>query len=159
MTGGLSLGVWREGYFQGRLAWTLEQAGVTAGLALLIGGPLAYLLSRYRLPGQGALLRLLLLPFVTPTLVAALGLRSLFGPRGLSGLDLSDTPLLIVLGNLFFNLPLVVRLGHAGFSRLPPDLLAAARTLGASGPRAALGVALPLALPGLAAGGVLVFRY
>ena len=157
--GGASLGILGQPYFQGRLLWTFTQATLTALLALCIGGPLAYLLARYYLPGKGLLLRLLLLPFVTPTLVAALGLLSLFGPRGLTGLDLSETPTLIVLGNLFFNLPLMIRLGYAGFMRVPPNLNAAARTLGASGWQAALGVSLPLAWPGLAAGTVLVFLY
>ena len=157
--GGASLGILGQPYFQGRLLWTFWQAALTAVLALAIGGPLAYLLARFHLPGKGLLLRLLLLPFVTPTLVAALGLLSLFGPRGLTGLDLSETPTLIVLGNLFFNLPLMVRLGYAGFLRVPPNLNAAARTLGASGWRAALDVSLPLAWPGLAAGAVLVFLY
>lgn len=157
--GGLSLGVWRQAYFQERLTWTLTQAGLTAGLALLIGAPLAYLLARYRVPGQATVLRLLLLPFVTPTLVAALGLTALFGPRGLLPWDLSDTPALLILGNLFFNLPVMVRLAHAGFARVPPGALAAARTLGAGSWRAALTVALPLAAPGLAAGAILVFLY
>ncbi|MGY2894980.1 ABC transporter permease [Deinococcus sp. UYEF24] len=157
--GGASLGILGQPYFQGRLLWTFTQASLTAGLSLALGGPLAYLLARYHLPGKDTLLRLLLLPFVTPTLVAALGLLSLFGPRGLTGLDLSETPTLIVLGNLFFNLPLVVRLGYAGFLRVPPGLHAAARTLGASGWRAAFSVSLPLAWPGLAAGAVLVFLY
>ena len=157
--GGLSLGILGQPYFQGRLGWTLVQAALSALLALFIGGPLAYLLSRARVPGTALLLRLLLLPFVTPTLVAALGLLSLFGPRGLLHLDLSDTPALLILGNLFFNLPLMIRLSYAGFLRVPPNLVGAARTLGASGWRSAFTVALPLAWPGLAAGVVLVFLY
>ncbi|MFC4453279.1 iron ABC transporter permease [Deinococcus sonorensis] len=157
--GGLRLGVWADPYFLGRLGWTLTQALLTTVLAAVLGGPLAYLLSRYRLPGQDLLLRVLLLPFVTPTLVAALGLSSLFGPHGLTHLDLSDTPALLILGNLFFNLPLMVRLAHAGFVRVPPMLVGAARSLGASGARAAWEVAVPLALPGVLAGMVLVFLY
>ncbi|GGR00576.1 ABC transporter permease [Deinococcus ruber] len=157
--GGLSVGILAQPYFEKRLAWTLEQAALSALLALVIGGPLAYLLSRARVPGTALLLQLLLLPFVTPTLVAALGLLSLFGPRGLLHLDLSGTPTLLILGNLFFNLPLMIRLAYAGFLRVPPTLIGAARTLGASGWRSALTVALPLAWPGLAAGAVLVFLY
>ena len=161
--GGVNLGVWRDPYFLERLGWTLTQAAGTAGLALLVGAPLAYLLSRYEVPGKGAFLRLLLLPFVTPTLVAVLGLTALAGPHGwltrLTGLDLSETPALLIWGNLFFNLPVMIRLAYGGFARVPPGLIGAARTLGASGARAAWDVALPLALPGLAAGAVLVFLY
>lgn len=163
LEGGLNLEVWRDPYFQQRLGWTLTQATVTAALALLLGAPLAYLLSRFEVPGKRLFLRLLLLPFVTPTLVAVLGLSALLGPGGWltrwSGVDLSETPVLLVLGNLFFNLPVMIRLAYGGFSRVPPGLLGAARTLGASAWRAALGVALPLALPGLAAGAILVFLY
>jgi thiamine transport system permease protein len=161
--GGVNLAVWQDPYFLGRLAWTLTQATASALLALALGAPLAYLLSRYAVPGKSALLRLLLLPFVTPTLVAVLGLTALLGPRGWLtgplGLDLEGTPALLILGNLFFNLPVMIRLAYGGFSRVPPQLTGAARTLGASGLRAALTVALPLALPGLSAGFILVFLY
>ena len=161
--GGIRLEVWREGYFQGRLLWTLGQAGVTAAVAALLGVPLAYLLARYRLPGGGLLLRLSLLPFVTPVLVAVLGLNALLGPHGwltpYLPFSLEHGPALILLGNLFFNLPVMVRLTYGGFSRIAPETLQAARTLGASGGQAALTVGLPLALPGIAAGAILTFLY
>ncbi|UBV43294.1 iron ABC transporter permease [Deinococcus taeanensis] len=163
LEGGVTLSVWADPYFQGRLGWTLAQAAVTAGLAAGLGVPLAFLLSRFQVRGSTLFLRLLLLPFVTPTLVAVLGLSALLGPQGwgtrLLGVDLSDTPALLVLGNLFFNLPVMVRLSYAGFTRVPPGLLGAARSLGASGWRAAWEIALPLALPGVLAGTVLVFLY
>ncbi|WP_420596324.1 ABC transporter permease [Deinococcus sp.] len=161
--GGVNLNIWREPYFLGRLGWTLTQAGLTVLLAALIAWPLAYLLSRYAVPGKVGLLRLLLLPFVTPTLVAVLGLSALWGPHGwltlLTGLDISESPALIILGNLFFNLPIMLRLAYGGFARVPSSLVGAARTLGAGQARAALTVALPLAAPGLAAGAILVFLY
>ncbi|MEF2278705.1 iron ABC transporter permease [Deinococcus sp. YIM 134068] len=163
LEGGVNLAIWQDPYFTGRLTWTLAQATLTALIALIVGAPLAYLLSRYSVPGKRLLLRLLLLPFVTPTLVAVLGITALLGPRGwltaLLGVDLEGTPALLILGNLFFNLPVMVRLAYGGFSRVPPALTGAARTLGASGLRAAWTVALPLALPGLAAGFILVFLY
>ncbi|MDL2344548.1 ABC transporter permease subunit, partial [Deinococcus sp. MIMF12] len=144
--GGVNLGVWQDPYFLGRLTWTLGQASASALIALLLGAPLAYLLSRHAVPGKELLLRLLLLPFVTPTLVAVLGLSALLGPQGWVsrplGLDLGETPALLILGNLFFNLPVMIRLAYAGFSRVSPGLTGAARTLGASGWQAARTVAL-----------------
>ena len=161
--GGVNLNIWTQPYFLGRLGWTLTQAGITVLLAALIAWPLAYLLSRYRVPGKIGLLRLLLLPFVTPTLVAVLGLSALWGPRGwltqLTGLDISESPALIILGNLFFNLPIMLRLAYGGFARVPPNLIGAARSLGAGNLSAALSIGLPLAAPGLAAGAMLVFLY
>ncbi|WP_309572877.1 iron ABC transporter permease [Deinococcus sp.] len=163
LEGGVNLTVWRDPYFLGRLAWTLAQAAGTAVIALLLGAPLAYLLSQFDVPGKALFLRLLLLPFVTPVLVAVLGLSALLGPQGWvtrwTGVDISDSPWLLILGNLFFNLPVMIRLSYGGFSRVSPGVLGAARSLGASAWRAAWGVALPLALPGVAAGAVLVFLY
>lgn len=160
---GVSWQVWQDPYFQGRLWWTLGQATLTAAIALLIGGPLAYLLSRYDVPAKALLLRVLLLPFVTPTLVAVLGISALLGPQGwLSrplGLELDGTPTLIIVGNLFFNLPVMIRLCYGSFARVSPNLIGAARTLGAGSWRSALGIALPLALPGIAAGVMLVWLY
>lgn len=157
--GGLDVGLWSDSYVQGRLAWTFGGALLSALLAVGIGVPLAWGLARYRVPGAALLLRALLLPFVTPTLVAAMGLVALVGPRGWLGLDLSETAAIVVLGNLFFNLPLVVRLSYAAFARVPSDLEGAARSLGASPLSAFVRVTLPLAAPGILAGAVLVFLY
>jgi len=157
--GGAAWGVWLDPYYVERLTWTVTQASVSTVLALAAGVPLAYLLARYDVPFGGALLRVLLLPFVTPTLVAAMGLTALFGPRGLVGVDLTESPVIVILGNLFFNLPLVVRLAHAGFTRVPASVTQAARTLGDTAWRAAARITLPLALPGVLAGAVLVFLY
>ena len=80
-----------------------------------LGLPLAWVLARFEFAGRTLVLRLLMLPFVVPTLVAALGVLALWGPRGVLsgwlGVNLQDTPWLLLYGNLFFNLCLVVRAG------------------------------------------------
>ncbi|MBB6097137.1 thiamine transport system permease protein [Deinobacterium chartae] len=153
------LAVLSDPYFAGRLGWTLAQALITTAATLLLGVPAAAALARYDFPGKAALLRALLIPFVVPTLVAALGLLALFGPHGLSGLNLQGSAALVLLANLFYNLALVVRLTHGALRRLPPSVLEAARTLGSSRLRALWRVALPLALPGILAAASLVFLY
>lgn len=156
---GIDWGVWGDPYFVGRLRFTVWQAALSALSCALLAVPLGYLLARYRFRGTRTLLSVLLLPFVTPTLVAAMGLLALFGPRGLTPFDLSGTWVLIVLGHVFFNLPVVLRLSHAGFARLPAGALAAARSLGASPLRAFFTVALPVAAPAVLAGTLLAFLY
>ena len=104
-----------ERYTLNKLLWTFSSALVSTLLCLLIAWPTALVLSSYRFGGKAALLRALLLPFVVPAPVAGLGLLALYGNRGLTGLDLQDTAALVVLGNLFYNLPLCVRLLYAGF--------------------------------------------
>ncbi|OHX11303.1 ABC transporter permease [Chromobacterium sphagni] len=155
----ISPGLFADGYLRWRLGWSLLQAAVSCLLCLFIGVPLAWLLARYRFPGRGLLLRLLILPFVMPTLVAAMGVLALFGPQGAAGVNLQDTPWLLLYGNLFFNLPLVVRAACDGFSQVPASRLAAARTLGATRWRAFWRVEWPAALPWLMSSLCLVFLY
>ncbi len=148
----------QDDYLRWRLTWTLLQAGATCLLALALGLPLAWVLARFEFAGRTLVLRLLMLPFVVPTLVAALGVLALMGPRGL-GPNLQDTPWLLLYGNLFFNLCLVVRAGVDGLSSTSAASLAAARTLGATPWRAFWRVEWPAVLPWLSAALCLVFLY
>src|SRR5690606_17111463 len=151
--------LWADGYLRTRVLWSFAQAAISSLLALLIGVPLAWVLARLDFPGRTLLLRALMLPFVVPTLVAALGVLALAGPRGLLGIDASDTPWLLLYGNLFFNLCLVVRAAAEGFEHVSATRVAAARTLGASPWRAFLRVEWPELRPWLASAGCLVFLY
>jgi thiamine transport system permease protein len=107
-----------------------------------------------------------MLPFVVPTLVAALGVLALWGPRGLlgaplaaAGLELTDTPWLLLYGNLFFNLCVVVRAGVDALEQVSAQRVAAARTLGATPWRAFWRVEWPAIAPWLASALCLVFLY
>lgn len=151
--------LWSDAYLRGRVLWSFAQAAISSLLALLIGVPLAWVLARLDFPGRSLLLRALMLPFVVPTLVAALGVLALAGPRGLLGVDASETPWLLLYGNLFFNLCLVVRAAVEGFEHVSATRVAAARTLGASPWRAFQRVEWPELRPWLASAGCLVFLY
>ncbi|GAB4400688.1 MAG: iron ABC transporter permease [Rhodoferax sp.] len=154
---------WQDPYLRTRLLWSLAQAGITCVLALLLGLPLAWLLARLAFWGRSAVLRLLMLPFVVPTLVAALGVLALAGPGGVLapwlGPHLQDSPWLLLYGNLFFNLCLVVRAGVEGLERVNAHQLAAARSLGASPWRAFWRVEWPVAAGSLMSALCLVFLY
>ncbi|MXR36755.1 ABC transporter permease [Craterilacuibacter sinensis] len=156
---GVRLELFADDYLQGRLLWSLAQAAITCVLTAVIGVPLAWVLARLAFPGRALLLRLMLLPFVMPTLVAGLGVLTLFGPRGISGLNLQDTPWLLLYGNLFYNLPLVVRASVDGLLALPASRLLAARSLGASPWRAFWRIELPALMPWLSSSLCLVFLY
>ncbi len=152
-----------DAYLRWRLGWSLLQAALTCLAALVVGLPVAWVLARMEFPGRGLALRLLMLPFVVPTLVAALGVLALWGPRGVLaqwwGLDLQDTPWLLLYGNLFFNLCLVVRAAVEALERVSAARVAAARTLGATPWRAFWRVEWPAILPWLASALCLVFLY
>ena len=148
-----------DDYYQWRILWTVLQAALTCGVTACLGVPLAWVLARFEFRGRRLLLRLLMLPFVMPTLVAGMGVLALFGPKGLLPWDGSDTPWLLLYGNVFFNLPLVVRAVYQGLASVPANRIRAARTLGAGGWRVWWQIEWPVQLPWLAGGLCLVFLY
>ncbi|WP_396432865.1 ABC transporter permease [Limnohabitans sp.] len=157
---------WQDAHLQWRVGWTLLQALVTCVLCLVLGLPMAWVLARLEFGGRMAWQRALMLPFVVPTLVAALGVLALWGPRGLLGAPLAQLgwtleggPWLLLLGNLFFNLALVVRAGMDGLAQVSAQRVAAARTLGATPWRAFWRVEWPSMAPWLASALCLVFLY
>lgn len=154
---------WTDPYLRWRMLWSLAQAAITCVLALLLGLPMAWVLARLEFPGRRWLLRSLMLPFVVPTLVAAMGVLAVLGPQGwlvrLGGPDLQGTPWLLLYGNLFFNLCVVVRAGVDGLGQVSAARVAAARTLGATPWRAFWRVEWPAVLPWLTSALCLVFLY
>ena len=160
------LALWQDDHLRWRVVWSFLQAAITCVLALLLGLPLAWVLARREFAGRALVLRLLMLPFVVPTLVAALGVLALWGPRGWlgaplaeAGWSLEETPWLLLYGNLFFNLCLVVRAGVDALEQVSAPRVAAARTLGATPWRAFWRVEWPAIAPWLASALCLVFLY
>ena len=126
------LGLWADDYMRSRMVWSITQAAVSTALACLLGVPVAYVIARHDFAGRDALLRLMMLPFVVPTLVAAMGVLAWWGPTGVvghylyaSGSD-GDSPWLLIAGNLFFNLCVIVRAAVYGFSAQSATRLRAA---------------------------------
>ena len=157
------LAIWQDDYLRGRIVWSLTQAGVTTFLAVSLGVPVAWVMARWRFAGRGWLLQTLMLPFVVPTLVAAMGVLAWWGPQGVLGQWLpwtaSESPWLLIAGNLFFNLCLVIRAGVAGFSSQSAAQFDVARTLGATPWRTFWRLELPHAMPAILSAASLVFLY
>jgi molybdate transport system permease protein len=133
-------------------------------LILLVGTPAAYLLATRSFRGRSLVLVALELPLVLPPAVAGLGLFAAFGRSGLLGgelralgLEIPFTELAVVLAICFVASPFYVRGAIAAFESVDPQLLSAARTLGAGPARVFTRVALPLAAGGLGAGSTLAF--
>ena len=155
--------LWREvagdAYYRRRLLWTLLQAAATVPLTMIIGIPAAWVLARLKFRGRALVLRLLMLPFVTPTLVAGMGVLTLFGSHGALWPGWEDTPWLLLYGNVFFNLPVMVRAAYQGLLQVPANRLYAAQTLGAGAWRQFWLIERPVLLPWLAGGVCMVFLY
>ena len=143
----------QDAYLRTRLVWSLLQAGVTCLLAFGLGLPIAWVLARLEFAGRMWVLRALMLPFVVPTLVAALGVLALFGS------EWQCTPWLLLYGNLFFNLCVVVRAATEALEQVSASRVAAARSLGATPWRAFWRVEWPSIAPWTLSALCLVFLY
>ncbi|MCP2039490.1 thiamine transport system permease protein [Neisseria sp. HSC-16F19] len=148
-----------DDYLRWRVVWTLLQALITCVLVAAVGIPLGWALTRFQFAGRRHVLQLLMLPFVMPTLVAGMGVLALFGSRGLLWAGWQDTPYLLLYGNVFFNLPVLVRAVHQGLLQVPAERLWVAQTLGAGPWQRFWRVEWPVLRPWLAGGLCLVFLY
>ncbi len=146
-------------YYLGRLGFSAYQAALSTLLTVALALPGAVLFARYDFRGKRLLRSAFTVPFVMPTVVAAIGWLALVGPRGLTGVDLRDSLLLILLAHVFYNYGLVVRLVGGYLEGAAPRLLAAAATLGATPWRTLWRVTLPVARPAILAAAVLVFVF
>jgi iron(III) transport system permease protein len=135
-----------------------------AALALALGAPLSLLLFRTDLPLRRAFAVLFTLPSAIPAFIWGMGWLSLASPRAgyLNRLLGEGTLDLYGPGGIAFveglsGLPLVLLAGAAALQRVDPALEEAARVCGASPVRALLATTVPLALPSLLSGAVMVF--
>lgn len=136
------------------VAWfTTWQAMVSTVLTLVVGLAPAYVVARFRFTGRRLLLGLLTAAFVLPTVVMGAAFAALLP-------DSIDRSIWAILAaHVVFNLAVVVRTVGAVWERLPPDLEAAAATLGASPWRVFREITLPLLRPALTAAGAIVFLF
>jgi spermidine/putrescine transport system permease protein len=148
---------------------SLVLAAITTGLCLLAGYPFAYLLARRSPRWRPLLLLLVIIPFWTSSLVRTYAMVIILRTNGvlneiLLGLRLLDAPLellytgtAVLIGLSYALLPFMVLPLYVALEKLDPRLLEAARDLGARKVRIFTDIILPLTLPGIIAGSMLVF--
>jgi putrescine transport system permease protein len=149
------------------LLLSLKVAGLSTAACLLAGYPMALAIARSAERRRGLLLMLVVLPFWTGFLMrinAWIGLLQDDGwvdtivmTMGLPPLRLLYTDTAMYIGIVYTYLPFMVLPLYARLSQLDARLLDAAADLGAPPWRVFLAVTLPLSLPGVAAGVLLVF--
>lgn len=155
-------------YFRA-LSNTLEISVLVTVIALLLGYPLAYLMATTTARARSVLMALVLVPFWTSILVRTFAWIVILGNNGIVNRTLIDLGLIDHPMKLLFNmvgvqvgmvhvlLPFMIFPLYGVMSRIDPAVVRVARSLGATPARAFLRVFLPLSMPGVAAGCVLVF--
>jgi ABC-type spermidine/putrescine transport system permease subunit I len=146
---------------------TLRLGLVTTVVCALFGYPLAYWLARARPRLQTLGLFLLIMPLMVSTVIRIFGWIVILGRKGLVnealvGLGLEPVKLLytetaVIIGLVNIFMPFMVLPLMAAIERIPPSLEEAARNLGANWSQMFLRTILPLSLPGLISGSLLVY--
>jgi putative spermidine/putrescine transport system permease protein len=169
----LGLGHYARAVQQPVYLWVvLNTFGISASVAaicLVLGYPVAYVMAR--VPGRvlRVLIIFIVVPYFTGSLVRTYAWMVLLGREGvvnqlLLKLGLVERPLPlmynrfgVLIGMSYVLLPYMVLALYGVMKGIDAGLLRAARSLGATGPQAFYRVYLPLTLPGIGGGSLLVF--
>ncbi len=152
-----------------RILWHSVSVGLqTTVLALILSYPTAYVLAR-RPSGSHLLIFLILVPFWTSYLIRIFSWMLILMERGVLNsvllslgitrepIRLLFTPLAVVIGMTYSALPFMILPIYSVLRGINPDLVQAAKTLGANDLQAFIEVTLPLSMPGVMAGSIIVF--
>ncbi|MFI0367546.1 ABC transporter permease [Actinomadura sp. 1N219] len=131
---------------------SFKLATVSAAISLLIGVPAVFALHRSRLPLKGLLQAVGLSPLVIPGVAYAVALYTLFVQ-----FRLTSNMVALVLTYAVHGLPFVLLILGSAMARLPAETELVAMTLGASRPRAMVGITLRQLLPAIGASYIFAF--
>ena len=158
----------RVSVYADRLIFTFRIALLVTGMSVLLGYPVAFLLTTVSTRTRNVLLMMVVVPFWISILVRTYAWMVLLGRDGLinnvlSAVGLIATPLRLIhntfgvyIGMVHVLLPFAILPMYSVMQGIDVDLLKAAQSLGANSLRSFLRVFLPLSLPGVAGAALLV---
>ncbi|MEZ8859819.1 spermidine/putrescine ABC transporter permease PotB [Vibrio sp. 10N.247.311.51] len=150
------------------LMHSFYMAIVATLLCLIIGYPFAYIVAKMPAKWRPIMLFLVIVPFWTNSLIRTYGLKIVLGTQGvlnksLLALDIIDKPLRIMysetavmIGLVYILLPFMILPLYSAIEKLDDTYLEAAKDLGANKLQTLLKVVLPLTMPGIIGGCLLV---
>ncbi len=159
-------GVFRNPIYAEGLLNSLKIAAGTTALVTLLAVPLAWIANRFEFAGKKTLGALVLVPMILPPFVGAIGFQQMFGQYGAVNALLGLGPVDWLGKSRYFGVvalqalalyPILYLNAAAALANIDPAMEEAAENLGCTGVRKFWRITLPLAMPGLFAGGTLVF--
>jgi len=144
-------------------------AGSTTLITLMLAYPVAYLFTNASGKIKGVVTAFIILPFWTSIIVRMYAWMSLLGHNGIfnrllidGGVITDPIPMMfnrfgVLVGMVHFMLPYMVLSIYAVMSGIPPDYMRAGANLGAAPLKRFVKIYLPLSMPGVGAGCLLVF--
>ncbi|WP_035985765.1 carbohydrate ABC transporter permease [Leptolyngbya sp. KIOST-1] len=129
-------------------------AVISTLLCLALGSPAAYALARLRIPGEQAILAVVLIVTLFPYILLFLGLLEVVRAFGLA-----NNYLALIIPYTAINLPLTILVMRSFFQQLPKDLEDSARVDGYNTLQMLGRIVLPMTLPALVTTGILAFIF
>ncbi|MGG4147589.1 ABC transporter permease [Paenibacillus algorifonticola] len=158
-----------DAYFLEILGTTLLVSFMTTIICVVVGFPVAYYISKLPPRGKSILLALAIFPLLTSSVVRSFSWMIVLGKNGLINnalmgiglihepLSILYTPTAMIIGLVHLFLPLILITLVGVMENINHDLVEAAQSLGASRFSAFRKIVVPLSIPGLIIGSILVF--
>ncbi|MES2218684.1 MAG: ABC transporter permease subunit [Pseudomonadota bacterium] len=144
-------------------------AGICTAICLIIGYPFAYIIARLQSRYRSLLILMIIIPFWTSSLIRTYSMITILKPKGVinsillwTGIISKPIPVLfsdtaVMIGLVYNLLPFMILPLLTNIERLDNKLIDAARDLGANRLTTFRRVVLPLTMPGILSGCILVF--
>lgn len=159
----------RDAYNMKIFTRTFRISVVTALVCMIFGTPTAYFISRCDKKWKSFLMTLSMFPMLTNPVVKSFAWMNILGKNGVLNIALLKLGLIqeplkllytefsILIGTIYLFLPIMIITLVGVMENIEDDIVEAAETLGASNIKAFFKVVLPLSIPGILVGSVLVF--
>lgn len=165
----LYINFFKDSYFMAVLGRTLSISLIVTIFCAVLGLPAAYVISGVSKKWRGILIALTLFPLLTNSVIRSFAWITILGKNGVINnllmmfgvihepMSLLYTDFSIIIGSIYLFLPTMIMTLVGVLENIEDDLLEAAATLGLSPLKGFFKIILPLSLPGMIVGSILVF--
>ena len=165
----LYIDFFKDSYFMAVLGHTLSISFIVTIFCAVFGLPAAYVISGVSKKWRGILIALTLFPLLTNSVIRSFAWITILGKNGVINnllmmfgvinepMSLLYTDFSIIIGSVYLFLPTMIMTLVGVLENIDDDLLEAAATLGLSPLKGFFKIILPLSLPGMIVGSILVF--
>ncbi len=159
----------KDEYYLTILMRTLKISIISTVVCIILGTPTAYYISRCDKKWRSLLIAISIFPLLTNSVVRSFAWINILGKNGVINtllmkiglikepITLLYTEFSIIIGTIYLFLPLMIITVVGVMENIDNDMMEAAESLGTNRITAFLKVVLPMSLPGIIVGGVLVF--
>ena len=147
---------------------SLYMAGIATIICLIVGYPFAFMIAKLPEKYRPFLLFLVVLPFWTNSLIRIYGMKIFLGVKGVLNntllslgiisepIRILNTEIAVIIGLVYILLPFMILPLYSSIEKIDGRLLEAAKDLGANAFQRFVKVIIPLTMPGIVAGCLLV---